>query len=140
MLRQVRNIVQNLLIKYSNSVLILHLSGFNGMCWYKPRDKSWIPCYVRSYGAKLCITFFGGLVNLSMPCRLFRLHIFVPGRNFMTFTLLLIAILNLFNKSEYTVNDNDIFNCILNCNLTSFLDSFFSWCLLSNLYSMIILP
>ena len=31
----------------------------------------------------------------------------------MAFTLLLIEILILFNKTEYTINDNDIFNSIL---------------------------
>ena len=42
----------------------------------------------------------------------------------MTFTLLLTALLILLNKTEYTINDNDSFSCILS-DLISFLNSFF---------------
>ena len=122
-------------------MLILYLSGIDGICWSKPCDKTWISSSVRSYDEKLCITFFGGLVldNLSIPCSLRRLHIFLLCHNFMTFTLLLIAILILFNKTEYTFSNNYIFSSILS-DLMYFLNSFFLWCLLSNSCSMIILP
>ena len=73
------------------------------------------------------------------PFRLGRLCIFLLCRDFMTFTLLLTAILILLNKTEYTINDDDSFSRILS-DLISFLDSFFSWYLLSNSCSMIILP
>ena len=67
-----------------------------------------------SHEEKLCFIFFGGLVldNLSIPCCLRRLHIFLLYRNFMTLTLLLIAILIMFNKTEYTINYNDIFSFV----------------------------
>ena len=40
----------------------------------------------------------------------------------MTFALLLIAILILFNKTEYTINDSDIFSCIISDSI-----SFLKW-------------
>ena len=89
---------------------------------------------------RFLLQFFWGLVlaKWSIPCCLRRLHTFLLRRNLMTFTLLLTAVLVLFNKTEYTINNHEIFSFILSESI-SLLNCFFLWYLLSGSGTMIIL-
>ena len=117
-------------------VLISYLSGFDEIWWSKP-------CSVRSYD-KTCVLHF--LKVWSWTIYLYR----VVCAYYISFYYVVILqlslhfnsninILLLFNKTDYSINNNDIFIFILS-DLISFLNSFFSWSLLSNSCSMIILP
>lgn len=100
-------------------------------------SKSLLVCKIIWQKIVYCIFWKFGLGQFIHTMS-FTLITYVLCCNFVTFTQLLKAILILFNKTEYTINDNDIFSWILS-DLIPFLSCFFLWCFLSNSGSMIIL-